>query len=169
MSLKITGGHARGRVLRAPVLDGVRPTSARVREALFSIVGQDQAGRTVLDAFGGSGLIGLEAWSRGARVTVCERRRKVWAAVVATGKSVGAAWEVLCQDVLVDPPGAFDGVFADPPYADDPVQILPVLGGMAREWLVYEAAATVECPESAGALVLDRVRSFGGTRLWVYR
>ena len=62
--LRVTGGVLRGRVLPAPLPEGVRPTSARTREALFSIVGQDLEGLSFLDAFGGAGLIAIEAWSR---------------------------------------------------------------------------------------------------------
>ncbi|MCE7957512.1 MAG: 16S rRNA (guanine(966)-N(2))-methyltransferase RsmD, partial [Acidobacteria bacterium ACB2] len=74
LSLRITGGHLRGRVLEG-VPAGVRPTASRVREALFSMVGQDLRGWSVLDAFGGTGLLALEAVSRGAApVVVVERR-----------------------------------------------------------------------------------------------
>ena len=67
--MRITGGSLRGRVVPGKVRPGVRPTSSRVREALFSMVGQDLEGVRVLDAFGGSGLLSFEAYSRGAIVT----------------------------------------------------------------------------------------------------
>ena len=64
--IRVTGGALRGRSLPARVPEGVRPTAGRVREAVFSMVGQDLRGWSVLDLFGGSGLIGIEAASRGA-------------------------------------------------------------------------------------------------------
>ena len=170
-AVRITGGVARGRVLREPVASGVRPTAARVREALFSMVGQDQHGRTILDAFGGAGLVGLEAWSRGARVTVFERDRRAWQAIVRRGEQVGAEWIVRQGDVLAQAPRLtpFDGVFADPPYGTDPAAVIAALAPLAGEWLVLETDTGVEVPAEAGALPLDRVRRYGRTQLVVYR
>lgn len=153
------------------VLDGVRPTSARVREALFSIVGQDLTGARVLDAFGGSGLLGLEAWSRGAEVVICEQRPRVARAIRSAVDALGAQVEVVVGDVLAvaSTLGPLDGVLADPPYALDPAPILGALGALAPAWLVLEAEASRSAPPTAGPLALDRVRGFGGTSLWVYR
>ncbi len=171
MSLRLTGGRARGRVLREPVPRGVRPTSARVREALFSLIGQDLEGQRVLDAFGGSGLLGLEAWSRGAEVTLYEVDRRAVQALRRRGDQVGAEWAVRQGDVLLAARhlSPFDGVLADPPYGTSPERVLSVLGPLAARWLVLEADARSEVPEEAGALRLDRMREYGGTKLWVYR
>lgn len=168
---RLTGGTARGRVLREPVPSGVRPTSARVREALFSIVGQDLSGRRVLDAFGGSGLVGLEAWSRGADVTVYEQSRRALAAIRRNGEAVGATWTVKQGDVLLAARALspFDGVFADPPYGTSPEAVLGALGPLASDWLVLETDLRDDVPPQAGTLTLDRMREYGGTRLWVYR
>lgn len=170
-AVRITGGIARGRVLREPVGSGVRPTSARVREALFSMLGQDQRGQRILDAFGGAGLVGLEAWSRGAQVTVFERDRRTWRGIVQRGEQVGADWTVRHGDVIVlarhlEP---FDGVFADPPYGTDPAVVIEALAPLARAWLVLETDAGTSVPAEAGALPLDRVRRYGRTQLAVYR
>jgi 16S rRNA (guanine966-N2)-methyltransferase len=135
------------------------------------MVGQDLSGLRVLDAFGGSGLLGLEAWSRGAHVVVVERRADVARALRGSGERVGADWEVVVGDVLGVAPrlGRFDGVLADPPYALEAAPILDVLGPVATSWLVYEADAKAVARPRAGALTLDRVRTFGGTALWLYR
>lgn len=135
------------------------------------MVGQGLAGHRVLDAFGGSGLLGLEAWSRGAEVVVVERRPATARALRDTGTALGADWTVVVGDCLVVAAahGPYDGVLADPPYAEDPAPILAVLGPLAGAWLVYEADSAREAPVTAGPLTLDRVRSFGGTSLWVYR
>ena len=171
MSLRLTGGLARGRILREPVPKGVRPTSARVREALFSLVGQDLAGQRVLDAFGGSGLLGLEAWSRGAEVTVFERDRAALRGIHRRGAELGADWTVRAGDVLRGAAGLdpFDGILADPPYGTGPEEVLARLAPRATRWLVLETDRREEAPTRAGLLHLDRVRTYGGTRLWVYR
>lgn len=171
VGMRLTGGHASGRVIRVGAVDGVRPTSGRVREALFSIVGQDLSGLRVLDAFGGSGLLGFEAWSRGGAVTIVDKRRKVLAAIRATAADLGADVTVVGADALkleglLEP---FDLVFADPPYAFDPADTLAALEGMVADRIVYEAHAKTALPETVGALTLDRVRTFGGTSLAFYR
>jgi 16S rRNA (guanine966-N2)-methyltransferase len=168
--LRITGGSARGRTVSCPDLAGVRPTSSRVREALFSVVGQDLSGLRVLDAFGGSGLMALEAWSRGAEVTVVERDPRVCRHLEATARALGARWALVRGDVRTLAPqlGPFDGVIADPPYADDVAGTLDALAPRTRAWLVLEAATTTRVPTTAGALACDRVRMFGETALHVF-
>lgn len=156
-------------MLQGRLPPGVRPTSSRVREALFSIVGQDLGGATVLDAFGGAGLVGLEAWSRGAEVTVFERDRRALAAIRRHGEALEAEWTVRRGDVLKAELPVFDGVFADPPYGTDPAEVIGVLGPKAGRWLVFEAPAGIEVPEQAGELELNRVREYGDTALFVYR
>jgi 16S rRNA (guanine966-N2)-methyltransferase len=160
VGIRLTGGVARGQVLREPVAPGVRPTASRVREALFSIVGQDLTGESVLDAFGGAGIIGLEAWSRGAEVTVFERDRKAAQGIVARGNQVGATWTVRQGDVLRDAPGMgmFDGVYADPPYGTEPAVVIGALGRLAKRWFVLEVAEGTEVPQTAGTLGFDRRR-----------
>ncbi len=121
--MRITGGEFRGRVLRVPRSQAVRPTQDMVRESLFSMLGARVAGAKFLDLFAGTGVVGLEACSRGAS-SVC------WV------ESSGAALRVLEENVrmLCDGrgsivrgdvlrvlrnglPGApFDVIFADPPY-----------------------------------------------------
>lgn len=166
--LKLTGGAARGRVLRERVPEGVRPTSARVREALFAILGQDLSGESFLDAFGGSGLVALEAWSRGAEVTVVERSRRVAASLRRRAAEVGAELRLLEGDTFdIDLP-VVDIVFGDPPYVLGTTP-LEVLAGVARRVLVLEADRVVKVPGRAGDLSLDRVRIYGGSQLAVYR
>lgn len=171
MGLRITGGLARGRVLRGSVSPGVRPTTERVREALFSILGQDLGGQRVLDAFGGTGMVALEAWSRGADVTVIEMDRRALDALRRRGRELGATWTVVAGDAMVRAPslGSFDGVFVDPPYAVDPGPVLDRLAGLATSWLVVEVDASRDLPDSLGSLRLDRKRTYGATALWIYR
>jgi len=135
------------------------------------MVGQNLSGTRFLDAFGGSGLMGLEAWSRGAEVVVVEQRPKVAAELKARGQQVDAAWQVVVGDVCkrMEQLGAFDGIFMDPPYALDPMPLLERLGPYAKAWLVLETQAGTEVPQVAGGLCLDTQRHYGSTTLSVYR
>jgi 16S rRNA (guanine966-N2)-methyltransferase len=170
---RLTGGTLRGRVLANPVAAGVRPTSARVREALFSIVGQDLSELLVLDAFGGTGLLGLEAWSRGATVVVVERDPRVAAAIRANADAMGAALEVRGGDVLSlardGRLGRFDLVFADPPYQDAPEPVVATLAPLTVGCLVLEVAHDTPTPPAGPGLAFDRRRTYGATALVVYR
>lgn len=169
--IKITGGILRGRVLAAEVPEGVRPTSSRAREALFSIVGQDLTGLSFLDAFGGAGAIALEAASRGAApVTVFERAPVALAAIAANSAALKTPLDVragdtatLCRDARADI------VYLDPPYDEDIATWIGRLAPCAIEVLVAEGRKGSVFPEVAGVLPLDRVRSYGEATLAVYR
>lgn len=169
--LRITGGRLRGRVLATPVPEGVRPTSSRAREALFSLVGQDLEGWSFFDAFGGSGLMALEAASRGAApVVVCERNAKALAAIRANAAALGVPLDLRPGDAasLADTLRAHV-VYLDPPYADDVAAWITRLGPCATEVLVAEGRTGTAFPERAGALPLDRARTYGEATLAVYR
>lgn len=167
---RLTGGRARGRVLRTAVPRSARPTTARVREALFSLLGQDLRGERFLDAFGGAGLVGLEAWSRGAEVTVVERDRRAVRAIRAAGEELGADWTVMSADVLrlADRLQPFDVVFADPPYAAAPGPVLAALAPLATRLLVLEARRGGVVLAPAG-FELNRQRPYGESTLWLFR
>lgn len=149
--MRIVAGEFKGRVLKAPKGDGTRPTTDRVREALMSVIASargDFDGAVVLDAFAGSGALGLEALSRGAsRVWFFERDsaafRTLGDNVKALGieaSGMGARARLSRDDVFKRPPAhaepPFDLVFFDPPYKTDP----------------REAASLVASLDEAGAL-----------------
>jgi 16S rRNA (guanine966-N2)-methyltransferase len=165
---RLTGGHARGRPLATPVPEGARPTAARVREALFSVVGQDLAGVRVLDAFGGSGLLALEAWSRGAEVTVVERDRAAADAISANVAALGASVQVVVGDVLATAVGRYHLLLVDPPYAAPVEPVLRALAAATLQTLVLEHDAAVEPPAQVPGLALARTRAYGGTALSFY-
>jgi 16S rRNA (guanine966-N2)-methyltransferase len=170
--LRLTGGVAGGRVLRTPVGPGVRPTTERVREALFSMLGQDLSGWRVLDAFGGTGGIGLEAWSRGASVVVVERDGRARRALGRRGAEVGATWTVKGGDVVARAAGLgrFDLVYVDPPWTDPGLftRAAAALAPLAGRWYVVEAPVRQVLPEMPG-LVLDRRRVYGSAVLALFR
>jgi 16S rRNA (guanine(966)-N(2))-methyltransferase RsmD len=121
--MRIVSGAWGGRRLQAPPGDATRPTSDRVREALFSILGARVAGARVLDLFAGSGALGLEALSRGAATaTFVDSAPAAVRAVRANLEALGAEAEVRRQDAVRFLGGArdaacpYDLVFLDPPY-----------------------------------------------------
>jgi 16S rRNA (guanine(966)-N(2))-methyltransferase RsmD len=121
--MRVIAGHYGGRRLRAPAGAATRPTSDRVREALFSILGARVADARVLDLFAGSGALGLEALSRGAAAaTFVESGAAALAALRANVAALGAEAEIVRADALRWLRGApaaarqYDLVFLDPPY-----------------------------------------------------
>lgn len=170
--IRITGGSLRGRVVRVPVAEGIRPTTERVREALFSIIGQDLHGVRFLDAFGGTGAIALEASSRGADVIVLERDGAAAKDIRARLDAVGVTNVALVPgNVLTHAAklGIFDVVFADPPWAAPVQPAIDALAKLATASFILEAEAATIVPERAGRLVLERSRNYGRTTLHVYR
>ena len=121
--MRVVAGGFKGRRLHAPRGARTRPTADRVREALFSMLG-DVSGARVLDLYAGSGALGIEALSRGAEsATFVERDRHALAALRRNLDAVGADAQVIPRDVerfLARPEGTFDLVFCDPPYDDAP-------------------------------------------------
>src|SRR5829696_2263003 len=121
--MRIVAGQFRGRRLQAPHGTSVRPTSDRVREALFSILG-DVTGLRVLDLFAGSGALGIEALSRGAADAVFVESSRRAAEVVrenlrAVGEEDAPVRVESVQAYLRRASGqaTYDLVFADPPYS----------------------------------------------------
>ncbi len=133
------------------------------------MVGQDLSGQRILDAFAGSGLLALEAWSRGAVVVAVERDGGAARRIRDNVAGLGATVEVVHGDVarVVASLGRFDGILADPPYGLDPAPALGVLAAHAQHWIVLEQAATATPPTIAGFRV-ERRRTYGGTALSLY-
>ena len=169
--MRLTGGRLRGRTIPGAVPSGVRPTSSRVREALFSMVGQDLSGWTALDAFGGSGLLGLEAHSRGAEVLIVEQRARVARQIRDAAAALGAAVGVRCADaaVVLASGAVWDLVLLDPPYAEDPGLWLERAAAAVGTLLVIEHSAAQEPPDASGPLRLERRRRYGDTTLSLYQ
>ena len=121
--MRVVAGRFGGRALVAPRGRATRPTSDRVREALFSILGDSVAGTRVLDLFAGSGALAIEALSRGASdATLIDSSAAAVAAIRRNLAEVGIEAEVRRQDALAYLRGAsrdarqYDLVFLDPPY-----------------------------------------------------
>ena len=140
--MRIVAGELRGRRIEAPTGEGTRPTVDRVREALFSSLYSLRGGfehAIVLDAFAGSGALGIEAISRGAAYAVFYESDAHAADTVARNvRSCGIASDVVRivkRDVLSAPPAnqspPFDLVFLDPPYAYDAQRVLDMVRSLA--------------------------------------
>jgi len=182
--VRIVGGDFRGRSLRAPATAAVRPTSDRLRESLFNILahgyGDAAAGARVIDLFAGTGALGLEALSRGARFALlvddgAEARALIRANVEALG--VGGRTRIFRRDAtkLGDAPAGepFDLAFLDPPYgrglAPRALASL-VAGGWLREGAlaVVEEAAEAELGDQPGFEMAVR-RVYGDTQIAIFR
>ena len=143
MSLRIVAGEWGGRRLVAPPGRATRPTSDRVREALFSILGPLE-GERVLDLFAGSGALGLEALSRGAAsATLVERAPSALRALRANVEALGASADVVAGDARSflrsarEQSAEYSLVFLDPPYRaasglGRDLELEPVLAAGAR-------------------------------------
>lgn len=124
-AVRIIGGLCRGRRVRFPPAAALRPTPDRVRETLFNWLGQDLGGRTTLELYAGSGVLSLEALSRGATsATAVERDPRLAEALAENARLLGLAG-LAChrgdaRAFVERDHAAYDVVFCDPPYADDP-------------------------------------------------
>ena len=157
--VRIVGGRWRGTRLDVPSVDGLRPTSDRVRETLFNWLQPALPGARVLDLFAGTGALGFEAVSRGAASAVLvERDRGLAAALTATAARLqgGDAIDVRHGDALqiatALPAAGIDIAFVDPPFAVDlwSAALAAVAPALAAEaWLYVESAA--ERPATPGA------------------
>jgi 16S rRNA (guanine966-N2)-methyltransferase len=177
--MRVIAGRLGGRRLAAPRGMATRPTSDRVREALFSALG-DLAGAAVLDLYAGTGALGIEALSRGAaRATFVESGRQALAALrqnLAALGLEGAARVVALpveRAVTTLPAEAYDLVLADPPYAaigavPRVIEALLRAGALAPDGrVVVEHAARDAAPPVAG-LVARPTRTYGDTALTLY-
>ena len=185
--MRITGGEFGGRNLKVPKSDAIRPTQDRVREALFNIIQCEIAGADFLDLFAGSGAVGLEALSRGAKsVTLVEANRRHIAVlnenldVILAAKRAQRGAEVVAADAYrwistYSGPGFSIG-FADPPYAlgeeKGYAQVLATLaerGVIRPEGLFIAEMTAVQKAEGTPGWELVRDRTYGKTRICMWR
>jgi 16S rRNA (guanine966-N2)-methyltransferase len=170
--MRVIGGRSRGRKLPAKLPASVRPTSDRVREAIFDILGSQGGveGLTVVDLFCGSGALGVEALSRGAASsTFVDLSPDALAAVRQNLEAVGLEEEPATMVRAALPgwlesaaAGSFDLALCDPPYTFENWPAL--LGVLRADIVVMESAATIVLPVP---WVVARERRYGGTLVTV--
>ena len=193
--MRVITGSLKGRRLETPSWEGLRPTSDKLRETLFNVLGPRVAGARVLDGYAGTGAVGIEAISRGAaHVAFVESDRRAQALIARNLAHCGiVGGYVLVRDTLAralrrlrpeppeprEPPGPFeplvpfDIVFLDPPYDEDATSVLEAVGASVGAiksggLVVLEHARRRRPPAQAGSLQLTRVIESGDSALAFY-
>jgi len=181
--MRITGGQVRGRLLAGPKGLNIRPTSDQVRGAIFSILGQDLSGMSVLDLFAGTGSLGLEALSRGALHSIFVDNSPQSIALIEKNLTFCGYQDsavILRRDLRKGIQLAnaldhklFDLVFLDPPYGKNFIPVLlkellfrDLLSHKSR--VVAESSKTERPPESLGNLKNIDTRLYGDTKITLY-
>ena len=175
---RISGGQLRGRSVRSKYESGLRPTPERVRAALFSIVG-DVTDSKVLDLYAGTGILGMEALSRGAKSAEfveehAGRCREIKATLGEMGLDAqGLVYRSKVETALRTLKSEYDLVFADPPYDQKPWPWLPdglqSLGLLAEGALfIAERRHNTVVAERYGNLGMTTDRRYGDTSISIY-
>ncbi|MGA7912558.1 MAG: 16S rRNA (guanine(966)-N(2))-methyltransferase RsmD [Candidatus Dormiibacterota bacterium] len=175
--LRVSGGEARGRRLKAP--RNIRPTQGMVKQAIFNMVGQDIDGARVLDLFAGSGALGIEALSRGAStVTFVDReprglailRQNLDALGLKERSTVVRADVVRWLEASPDAMKVARFIFLDPPYEDVVMdRALKVLDREVTSATVLAEHSRRQQMPSLSRLQIDRQRRYGDTMVTVFR
>jgi 16S rRNA (guanine(966)-N(2))-methyltransferase RsmD len=180
--MRIIAGEFRGRRIKGPESEKVRPTKDRIREAVFNVIAGEVPGSRVLDLFAGSGAYGLEALSRGAGKAIFVEGGREFSAVIKENiKSLGveARAKIITKDVFKSleevkkEKESFDLVFSDPPYSK----------GMAKKTLIkinhydilnHSGLLIIEhniderLPENEGAVSVFKRKTYGKTVISIY-
>ena len=176
--MRVIAGALKGRMLDAPDWEGLRPTSDKLRETLFNILAPHIDGARVLDAYAGTGAIGIEALSRGAaHVTFIEQDRRAAALIagnlekcrIADGYAIIGTSVLQGVERLRGEP-AFDVILLDPPYASDIQDVLQQLGEIVKPdgVVVLEHARKSAPPVAPGRLTRVREVRSGDSTLTFY-
>lgn len=178
--MRVIAGEFKGRNLKSPPSLQVRPTSDRLRETLFNVIAARVADSRFLDLCAGSGAVGIEALSRGAaHATFVDRSRRscqLIEANLALCRVPEDQRDIYCSDVseflrqwIEDP---WDLIFFDPPYKDDYLRTLQILGSskLLNEsgLLIVEHHHKNDLPETIGRLTRTRVLKQGDSALSFY-
>lgn len=177
--MKIVSGQFKGRPITQPKSSSVRPMSEKVRAAVFDIAGPVE-GLVVLDAYAGSGAVGLEAISRGAKlVEAIEADRKTAKVIEDNTNSLGVDWGYQLWVTKVEtwlanpdnlPEPKYDMIVADPPYARISEDILDKLGNYLRPGglMMVSHSGKNPSPKLESVSLADR-KDYGDSSLSIYR
>jgi 16S rRNA (guanine(966)-N(2))-methyltransferase RsmD len=184
--MRVIAGIYRGRLLKSPASLDVRPTSDRLRETLFNVLGNRVADSRFLDLCAGSGAVGIEALSRGAaHSTFVDQSRRACRLIETNLSSLRISGEqaaVVCSDSYTflqqarsRQNGPWDLVFFDPPYQSEYLPILTLLGMDEGELMTGESILIVEhfhkneLPEVVHQLRRTRILKQGESSLSFFR
>ncbi|MBP9988673.1 MAG: 16S rRNA (guanine(966)-N(2))-methyltransferase RsmD [Ruminococcus sp.] len=177
--MRVITGTARGRVLKTLEGEDVRPTTDRVKEAIFSIIQFEIEGRQVLDLFAGSGQLGIEALSRGAAYATFVDMSKDSVEVVKSNllmtklhKNSAVLQTEAVTFIKNNKDKRFDIVFMDPPYSKDILQnTLPFVAEIVNDGgvILCEHPYGEKLPEKAGKFSIYREYKYGKIGVTVYR
>jgi len=182
--MRVIAGKYRSRMLRSLKGQALRPTSDRLRETLFNILGPQVPGATFVDLYAGTGAVGIEALSRGARHAIFAEQHAAAAVLIRRNLEsleIGAEAEILGMDVeraierLESRHVHAQFIFLDPPYAAD-AEYANTLESLGESSIVAPGARVIvehlkkrELPERVGDLELARVVAQGDAALSFYR
>lgn len=172
--MRISGGTIKGHVLKIPKVRDIRPTQEAIRLAIFNILGDLVKDKKVADLYAGSGSLGIEALSRGAREAIFLESNRHACEIVKENLDharIAPKGRIICRDVklalLEMPDNDIELAFLDPPYAVGKLDyIFRALSPHLKRGavVVYEHSKTTEPPDIPGLRIFDR-RIYGGTKV----
>ncbi len=184
--MRITAGKAKGRKLKVAAhtpRSPVRPTAAKVREAIFNIIGEAIHGSVFLDLYAGTGAVGMEALSRGAKKAIFVETNPIRCNLIKkVARNIGFQNQVSVYKMAafnyikkaIEENKVFDFIFIDPPYqSDDIMKILPLLGKtpllQSGGMIIIEHFAKRTLPEQVGSLTVKKRYRYGDTAITTYK
>ena len=176
--MRVITGKARGRILETLKGDDVRPTTDKVKEAVFSAVQFELEGRSFLDLFAGCGQMGIEALSRGCSTATFIDRSKASIKVIERNLSVTNLKQFAqvynCDSVsfIKTTEENYDIIFLDPPYNKGILQeIMPLVAQRMKKTgiIICESALNDEILQKYYKFILDRERTYGKIKISIYR
>jgi len=176
MNIRIISGKFGGRTLDAPDRSSTHAMSERARNALFNSIAAELPGARVLDAFAGSGSLGIEALSRGASGAIFIEKDRIAAKIIQKNigtlhiKNAKVVKTTVSNWVNTSENEKFDVIFADPPYHDTQFSTVKRLFGLLKPGalMVLSHPGKGEVPSKTGVVVVDN-RSYGNLNLTFYR
>ncbi len=176
--MRVITGKARGRLLETLKGDDVRPTTDKVKEAIFSAIQFELEGRRFLDLFAGSGQMGIEALSRGCANATFIDRSKLATRVIERNLSVtnlkqfATVRTMDSVDFIKTTDEEFDLIFIDPPYNKGILQeVMPLCAQRIKKTgvIICESALNDELLQKYYKFTLDRQRTYGKIKVSIYR
>ena len=168
-TIRITSGNLRGRSIKSPKSDLTHPMGSREKIALFNMVSSILSGARVLDAFAGSGALGIEALSRGAHEVVFVEKNRHAAQIIKNNlAALGLEAQVVCSDIVnyTDKDG-FDLILLDPPYDSFKIESIEKIGHLLKKNGIMVLSHPGDAP-TIDKLTLQKTHQYAAAHLSVY-